>query len=496
MKRKGSDVDELAKKYKPRVRKQDPAPPGWEEEAKGFQATYLDRKYANHWKKTNPKMTDWGFGNRTTYAETLHPYLHVTELKYNAGVHELVKKIIEEARELFSITANSAAVIARQSNSFAVTKPPDGEFCISFISVGSGDCILLRTPAGNVIAIDCGTRSRNEEAPGNIEQRLKSFGALESNAGLAALILTHPDKDHHKDVSSLLFKKKGMLCQNVFYSLDIGMYTTGNTKSTIEKMRGAFRSQVTIDDEEVKLHDAEGSQFRVKQGEHSIQIAGFDTTAGFEETKLWDERYCEVHLLAAGIGAKAEDIDPNPASIVTFIKVHGRKILLTGDAEISTEKFLKAKHGPLIKEVDLLQAAHHGSGSKLHADHAFIEHVNPYIVAVSSGTMDYNPRGKLLGKFTGKGARLCARVEPHGVLNGTTGKWNAMEADQHWGENNQRAIYSTFSSGDLTFTIDKAGNIKRYYSVDGKPYLYQLDKKGVCTKFSVDAHGLTKLVDV
>lgn len=55
--------------------------------------------------------------------------------------------------------------------------------------------------------------------------------------------------------------------------------------------------------------------------------------------------------------------NPNKMSYVLLIKHKGRKILLPGDAEKETWKYLVENYESELKNIDILKAAHHGRDS-------------------------------------------------------------------------------------------------------------------------------------
>ena len=193
------------------------------------------------------------------------------------------------------------------------------------------------------------------------------------------------------------------------------------------------------------------------------------------------EDECEVHILAAGIGQQPGDSssDPNKASIVTLIRVHGRKILLTGDAETATEDFLLERHADWIKDVDILHVEHHGAGTTSHAGKDFVKKVNPRLAIISVGKLDNNPRWDLIEKYV-DGTRLSRDVEPH-LLEYGYGDAKRCTIDAcEWSENyKKRGIYTTQTSGDLLFSIArKGGVITRRWSQSRVDYGFTIDGAG------------------
>lgn len=447
-------------------------------------------------------------------------------ITYVAGLHEQVMTLVEEARALSTLSTGNQAAITAQLANYTPQAPVGGELRIAFLNVGSGDCMLVRTPGGNTLAIDCGSRARvGKQQNTRITSALRDFLGP-NNRTLFALILTHADQDHHKDADAAFFRGRNPAATSalhIFYSLNIGGYTT--TKDSIERRvaSGAFANELRIRPDAAAIHVTTAPtpadltthyQFfppvTAPGGpttDGKIQILGHSADPARAALPAWQENNCQIYLLAGGVGQVGDNAsDPNPASIVTLIVAHGRKILLTGDAETSTEQFLLARHSALLADIDLLHVEHHGSGTASHASPAFVQHVNPRIAVISSGMLDHNPRWNLLEKYL-PGARLCRTVDEHNIMYGVSNtQWCDMAAPNNWTgipappgsppgtppvapDRRRHAIYTTNASGDLVFTIDNHGDLWRKWTAGATNYAYKLDAAGTYSVFRVEPDG-------
>ncbi len=325
----------------------------------------------------------------------------------------------------------------------------DGELVVFFNSVGSGDCIFIKTPLGEVIVVDCGSRARPENTPyqKRIQDYLKTHflkpvTAGDELPGLLALILTHPDKDHCNEVVSILKPVIGNI-RHLFYSGDLGKYKVRaaplqGAAATVKVkkpdpvvepnddeiegedlvpdspvyrylLESSIRNKVTIDSVSKELLETEDKT----TDQDSKHYTHFKDE---KKVKIFDEADCKVYLLAGGVSGSnqkdrtviAEETRPgqkfkvardryakviaggfgtpaNSGSIVTLIESYGKKILLCGDATYITEVFLLAKHKETIKKVDLAQMEHHGSGTE-HAGGVYVETIDPRYAVASSGS--------------------------------------------------------------------------------------------------------------
>jgi beta-lactamase superfamily II metal-dependent hydrolase len=433
---------------------------------------------------------------------------------------KLLKKKIQNA-----IVAKTAADRVEKANkgvvdAYVVSGNPNGEFVIMFMNIGTGDCILIKTPKGKTIVVDCGQRGTGDDKVKYkfIQDMLVSPTFLDGDKKeLYALIVTHPDIDHYVDVTKILKPKIGKI-RHIFYSLSIGNY---NLKSTYDYFKKAtYTNQVEISGNRTGIpvtnRDPVSGRYKLEPGSHWIQILGLD-----RKYDGWDEDNLTIHLLAGGITPITADTAParyqskvrkrtpgeaaNCASIVTLIQVFGRKILLCGDATYSTEVFLNQHHKAMLKEVDLAQMEHHGSGTA-HAGGEYVENLNPYIAVASSGQHknDWNPRWRSISKYLGvrppgKTVKVARRIlqgmdehlliyavgdSPKGFTDSKTNDWSKKYK--------QYGLYTTRSNGDLHFIVDKNGNLIRKFSknilkTDTEPAkirttTYTIAKNGTVTK--------------
>jgi beta-lactamase superfamily II metal-dependent hydrolase len=458
----------------------------------------------------------------------LESYTEGSKPAYEADTHERLLTFVAEATALSTLSTGNSAAISAQLANYTPQVPVNGELRITFLNVGSGDCILVRTPGGNTLAIDCGSRARaGKQQNTRITSALRDFLGG-GNSTLFALILTHADQDHHKDADAAFFAGRAPAatnCLHIFYSLNIGNYSRTTASIARRIAGGTIANETRIRPGHVgipvtsaptpahlTLHYDLVAPVTTVAGVTTggmLQILGKSIDPARAHLPAWQEDHCQSYLLAAGVGSVdgAADGDPNPASIVTLIVVRGRKILLTGDAEVSTEQFLLARHTALLQDIDLLHVEHHGSGTANHASDAFVQQVDPQIAVISSGMLDHNPRWNLLAKYL-DGGRLCTEVDEHNIMYGVSNTdWCDMAAPNNWtgipaatgsppgtppiaADRRRHGIYTTNASGDLTFTVDNMGDLwRKWTAANGITYAYKLDALGNYTVYSVAADG-------
>jgi len=238
----------------------------------------------------------------------------------DAGEHlgELRKvKLVYEAKKAWD---DAAAILAETE--YLAGGIADGELVVLFMSIGNGDCIFVRTPDGNVIVIDCGSRKR--PAKGYRERIadvltthfLKTAGKQDKKPELYAVILTHADQDHYNELAAILDPHiEGI--RHLFDSDELTAYTInpkdpdpssgGEEEGCREQIRhggipaieSAFRNKVTINSTAVTLTksgSAEAVPYVVDQDAKTIKILDED----------WNGAKTEIILLAGGVAENTE----------------------------------------------------------------------------------------------------------------------------------------------------------------------------------------------
>jgi len=321
---------------------------------------------------------------------------------------------IEKAREDADIIANGLNAFKTRINELSTyfAKVESGEttvnserdnLLLNFVNMQQGDCALIKTPLGKKIMIDCG--SDGASAPSltydleNIKECIESKYFLGNTTTIDHLILTHSDKDHHNKLEYLFgnerkrgldgFTKINASIKNLIHSGTITDYAKSQefVSGKAEKIYAVtnrddytvLREEEPVRSKNITWDPLEGS-FSKDIENHAIVIV--------------DEPDCKISILASnvvflrGIYDADASTPANRASIVTLIEANGKKILIGGDATKVTEQFLLNRYkneeeDGLIKDVNLMTAAHHGSETSSHRD--YIEETNPLGVVGSAG---------------------------------------------------------------------------------------------------------------
>jgi competence protein ComEC len=270
---------------------------------------------------------------------------------------------------LFVTSCSNSIDLPKEQKNDMVQEIMSGQMSVSFIDVGQGDSILVKTPNGKNILIDTSTKDEKD----------KFFSYIEINKikRIDVLIATHPHEDHIGNMAELIS------------NYDIGdIYmpkVTSNTKTFLNVM-DAVR----------------------KKG---LKIKSARTGVSFETD-----------------GVKFEMLSPNKDKYESLnnyspvIKVkYGEKVfLLTGDAEKLSESEILSK-GYDIK-ADVIKIGHHGSSSS--SSKEFIKKVNPVYAVVSCGQgNDYNhPHKETVKLLSSLGIKLYRTDIDGSIVFTTDGK--------------------------------------------------------------------------
>jgi len=204
---------------------------------------------------------------------------------------------------------------------------------VSFLDVGQGDAIFIRTPTGVQMLVDGGSNNTV----------LRELGKVMPfyDRSIDVVLATHPDQDH---IGGLV---------KVLERFDVGLFIRTNTTST---------SAVYVELENL-----------------------------IKEKKIKEEIITSPRLLSLGDEVKFDIFFPtqdtvgwetNDSSIVGKVVYGDNSFLLTGDSPQIIENYLVGKYGNLLGS-DVLKAGHHGSKSS--NSELFIGTVSPIYTVISAG---------------------------------------------------------------------------------------------------------------
>lgn len=236
------------------------------------------------------------------------------------------------------------------------TAPPaTGNLTFHVIDIGQGDSILVQFPNGKTMLVDGGDIGRGDE----VVAYLRSAGVSK----LDVVVATHTDADH---IGGL---------PEVFRAFEVDLYVHNGMSHTTQ----AFADlQAAV--------QAEGSRLITASVGEQLQI---------DPSVIVLVRAPPDPLIT---GSRS---DRNANSVVLLLDYSDVEILLTGDPEEETERFLERQ--PV--DIDILKVGHHGS--KYASSDAFLSAFSPELGLISAG--DTN-------RYDHPHAEALQRLAAHGVV--------------------------------------------------------------------------------
>ena len=207
---------------------------------------------------------------------------------------------------------------------------------VTFLDVGQGDAVFLRTETGTTCLIDGGSTTVSDVGTYRLLPFLKSRGV----SSLDYLFLSHMDADHINGAEELLKDQfRGIPIRHLCLSALPG----DETRERLEKEARLFGTEL--------CYISRGAVFR--------------------------EEGAEIRCLSPVKDQKKEDENEN--SEVLMVEISGLRILFTGDlGEEGEQELLEA--GTDLRAA-VLKVGHHGS--RFSTGEAFLEAVSPNIAVIS-----------------------------------------------------------------------------------------------------------------
>jgi beta-lactamase superfamily II metal-dependent hydrolase len=237
--------------------------------------------------------------------------------------------------------------------------PSPTGFSVHFIDVGQGDAILVESGDEDIL-VDGG---RSGTA-------VLSYLTAQGVPDIDLMVATHPDADHIGGLDDVLAQ------------YDVGEIWTNGASATSQTYQG-FAAAVA----------AEGAVERQIRRGYSTQFGGVTLTA--------------LHPTDPLTG------DSNTNSIVLRLSCGSVNVLLTGDANASSEASMLADPSVDL-DADVLKVGHHGSSTS--TTNAFLDAVSPKdaVISVGAGNSYGHPAQDTLNRLAAHGVKVY-RTD----LNGT-----------------------------------------------------------------------------
>jgi competence protein ComEC len=230
------------------------------------------------------------------------------------------------------------------------TAPSPSAAELNVMSVGGGQCAVLRTPSGKTYLLDAGTRSGQEVC----SQVLWPFLREQRLAAPTEAFISHANTDHYNALPELL-NRRGLA--HVYLNECFGTQEDpANPAASMGKDLLNFLAERHV------------SISRIRAG---------------DEVRL-DERTSLRVLWPPG---GQTGLSPNESSLVLLLTCDGASVLLPGDVEDESQRALTA--GGQIPHADILLLPHHGSWKPTLP--GFLSAVRPTYVLVSNSREPAGP---------------------------------------------------------------------------------------------------------
>ena len=276
------------------------------------------------------------------------------------------------ARPLAALPALGIAIVLGLATVLVwllILSSPGDRLSVTFLDVGQGDAILIRSPSGHNILVDGGPNG--EEITAALGRRLPFW-----DRHLHLVVLTHPDQDHLAGLVTVLER----------YDVDQVLAPALADDSP------TFRAwQEAIAERDIPQREAFAGQWLDLGGGASLSV---------------------LHPPRDFLDAPADEDD---SSLVLKVSLGDAAFLLTADIGADGESYLLDNHTDLRAPV--LKVAHHGSRASTST--AFLAAVEPLTAVISLGE-DNRYGHPALQTLDRLGTRPVFRTDLHGDVQITT----------------------------------------------------------------------------
>ncbi len=252
----------------------------------------------------------------------------------------------------------------------------EGEYIeLHIIDVGQGDSILVATSDGYML-IDAG--------PGSAEDDLRDYLVSHGVSELEYAVFTHPHEDHIGGADMIMTD-----------------FTVSN----------------------VILPDCEASSQTYKRMTDAIEISGANVIVA-----VTGSEYNLGSLTATVLAPISEKYrNTNDYSIVMKLEFGDTSFMLTGDAEVLSEKEILSEYSAEFLSCDLLKVGHHGSDTSTSLE--FLRVVAPSLAAISCGAGNSygHPHGVVLSRLADASTEIFRTDEVGSLVFVSDGKKVALK---------------------------------------------------------------------
>ena len=299
-------------------------------------------------------------------------------------------------------TAGCAVILTFAVLLFAMRPPAENS--VTFLDVGQGDCILLRTASGEVYLFDCGSSSRKNIGKYIMIPCLKYNGIRT----IDAIFLSHPDADHINGAVELLrIGGEKNITVNQLLLPDIEETAKEEQLGELLKAAAEATQRGPVPVGYLSAGDGWACGSAAFTCLHPVKGFSAADVNAYSECFLVEFTEGQGGIFRGGrMGGKAGD------------KTGSRSwtLLLTGDVQEKGEKaFFREIQERGIEGITVLKAAHHGSRNSTPEE--FLGQLKPLLTVISSGRNN---------RYGHPHAELMERLEASGTVIVQTAQYGAV----------------------------------------------------------------------
>jgi beta-lactamase superfamily II metal-dependent hydrolase len=255
---------------------------------------------------------------------------------------------------------------------------------ISFIDVGQGDGMLIRTPSNKYIVVDGGISTQTLSY---VQEALPYFSKT-----LDIVIATHPDADHITGLIPLLS----------YYNVHhIVISPAQSETATFTNLMDA-----------VYKEESGGAEVHTGNRGDSIDLSdGVTITIVHPKSEVWHGE------------------ETNDESVTTLLTYGERTFLLTGDLPSTYEGDI-VRSGTVPRNITVLKAGHHGS--KYSSSDIFLQYLHPEYTIISAGKNNRygHPNPEALGRIQKVTDQILSTIDYGTITFSTDGRNLSIETEK------------------------------------------------------------------
>lgn len=345
---------------------------------------------------------------------------------------------------LFSSQIERALGIGDKSASFSAKEDIVDGLKVHYLDVGQGDCTFIEFPDDTTMMIDASIASYSQ----HIIKYVQDLGVSK----IDYFVLTHSDNDHVGGAKAVF---DAFEIANVYRPFQIaGKVVGGQTEPIAEETLKEYYETIYPGDIQVATNNSYANF--IKSAYSETYTSGGATykanvTVTYDGIKIPEAISAEFsfEFFAPLVRTGASKINyeetgtrgyptknygnANDSSPVMLLEYHEKSFIFTGDASETVEKDVMSTLSPEEKErfknVDVMQAGHHGSRYSNSEEFLALVSPNYFVISCGKDNRYKHPHSEVLERV---------KALPHTVSD---------------------YILITYESGDILFGLDKDGNL-------------------------------------